>query len=85
VHDVIRISSRMPAFNNGFTASCSLSVGLAMFIRHVVQPAAVRHLGSESRCGIHGGLVNQTPENSTDEPEVSHLRAEFTLPGTNIH
>jgi hypothetical protein len=37
----------MPAFNNGFIASCSLSVGLAMFIRHVVQPAAVRHLGSQ--------------------------------------
>jgi hypothetical protein len=37
----------MPAFNAGFTASCALSVGLAMFIRHVVQPAARRNLGSE--------------------------------------
>jgi hypothetical protein len=43
------------------------------------------HLGSQSRRGIHGGLINQTPENSPDEPEVSHLRAEFTLPETNIH
>lgn len=47
VHDAVRITSRMPTFNNGFTASCSLSVGLAMFIRHVVQPAAARHLQSE--------------------------------------
>jgi len=47
VHDAVRISSRLPAFNNGFTASCSLSVGLAMYIRHVVQPAASRHLHSE--------------------------------------
>ena len=45
----------------------------------------IRHLGGQARRGIHGGLVNQTPENSPDEPEVFHLRAEFTLPETNIH
>ena len=45
----------------------------------------IRHLGGQTRGGVHGGLVNQTPENSPDESEVSHLRAEFTLPETNIH
>ena len=40
----------------------------------------IRHLGSQSRRGIHGRLINQTPENSPDEPQVFHLRAEFTLP-----
>ncbi len=45
----------------------------------------IRHLGRQARRGIHGGLINQTPENSPGEPEVFHLRAEFTLPETNIH
>jgi hypothetical protein len=45
----------------------------------------IRHLGGQSRRGIHGGLINHTPKNSPGEPEVSHLRAEFTLPETNIH
>ncbi len=47
VEDAIRISSSTPAFNAPFTASCPLSVGLAMFIRHVVQPAARRHLHTD--------------------------------------
>ena len=29
----------------------------------------IGHLGGQSRRGIHGGLINQTPENSPDEPE----------------
>jgi hypothetical protein len=45
----------------------------------------IRHLGGQPRRGVHGGLVNQTPENAPDESEISHLRAEFTLPETNIH
>src|SRR5436190_23933161 len=45
----------------------------------------IRHLGCQSRRGIHGGLINQTAGNSPDEPEVSHLPGEFTLPETNIH
>jgi len=45
----------------------------------------IRHLGSQPRRGIHCSLINQTPENSSDEPKVFHLRAEFTLPEANIH
>ena len=45
----------------------------------------IRHLGGQPHGGIHGGLVDQTPGNSPGEPEVFHLRAEFTLPETNIH
>jgi len=61
VHDAVRISSRMPAFNNGFTASCPLSVGLAMFIRYVVQPAAARHLHSEIVRVDHLGTFSCRP------------------------
>ncbi len=34
----------------------------------------IRHLGSQSRGRIRGCLINQTPANSPDEPEVFHLR-----------
>jgi hypothetical protein len=35
-----------PAFNSGFVASCPLAVDLAMFVAHVVQPAAQRDMNS---------------------------------------
>jgi len=35
-----------PAFSSSFVATCALSVDLAMFIAHVVAPAAARDIGS---------------------------------------
>jgi len=47
LHDVERIAvGRGPAFSSSFIASCALAVDLAMFIEHVVAPAAARHIGS---------------------------------------
>ncbi len=48
LHDVERIAvGRAPAFSSSFVASCALAVDLAMFIEHVVAPAAARDIGSE--------------------------------------
>jgi hypothetical protein len=47
LHDVERIAAGSdPAFNSGFVATCPLSVDLAMFVAHVVEPIARRDLGS---------------------------------------
>jgi hypothetical protein len=47
LHDVERIAvGRAPAFSSSFVASCALAVDLAMFIEHVVAPAAARDMGS---------------------------------------
>lgn len=47
LHDVERIAAgRDPAFNGGFVATCPLAVDLAMFVDHVVAPAAARDIGS---------------------------------------
>lgn len=47
LHDVERIATgRDPAFSSSFVASCALAVDLAMFIEHVVAPAAARDMGS---------------------------------------
>lgn len=47
LHDVERIAAASdPAFSSGFLATCPLSVDLAMFVTHVVQPAARRDLGT---------------------------------------
>lgn len=45
--DVVHVAPENRVFGPGFHATCPLAVGLAMFMRHVVQPAARRHLGSE--------------------------------------
>ena len=48
LHDVVRVAAaQSPAFNAGFVATCPLAVDLAMFIAHVVQPAARRDLNSD--------------------------------------
>jgi hypothetical protein len=47
LHDVERIAvGRDPAFSSSFVATCPLAVDLAMFVRHVVAPAAARDIGS---------------------------------------
>lgn len=48
LHDVVRVAAaQSPAFNAGFVATCPLAVDLAMFVAHVVQPAARRDLSSD--------------------------------------
>jgi hypothetical protein len=48
LHDVERFAAgHAPAFSSGFVASCALAVDLAMFVEHVVKPAALRDMGSE--------------------------------------
>jgi hypothetical protein len=48
LHDVERVAAgHAPAFSSSFVASCALAVDLAMFIEHVVKPAALRDVGSE--------------------------------------
>lgn len=47
LHDVERIAAgRDPAFSSGFVATCPLAVDLAMFVQHVVAPAAARDMHS---------------------------------------
>lgn len=48
LHDVVSVAAaQSPAFNAGFVATCPLAVDLAMFVAHVVQPAARRDLNSD--------------------------------------
>ena len=47
LHNVERIAAGSePAFDSGFVATCPLAVDLAMFVDHVVAPAAARDIGS---------------------------------------
>jgi hypothetical protein len=47
LHDVERIAiGRDPAFSSRFIATCALAVDVALFVRHVVVPAAARDIGS---------------------------------------
>jgi hypothetical protein len=47
LHDVERIAiGRDPAFSSSFIATCALAVDVALFVRHVVVPAAARDIGS---------------------------------------
>jgi hypothetical protein len=48
LHDVERVAAgRDPAFSSSFVATCALAVDLAMFVEHVVKPAALRDMGSD--------------------------------------
>lgn len=48
LHDVERIGVGVaPAFNSSFVATCPLAVDLAMFVQHVVAPAAQRDMHSD--------------------------------------
>lgn len=54
LHDVERIAAAYdPAFSSGFVATCPLAVDLAMFVQHVVAPAAARDVHS----GLFGHAV----------------------------
>jgi|GEM_PF-76505 len=59
--DVVHVSPENRVFGNGFHATCPLSVGLALFMRHVVQPAARQHLGSEIASVQHLGTFSCRP------------------------
>jgi hypothetical protein len=64
----------IPPYNASFIATCPLSVGMAMFIRDVVQPAASRdlhsdvveidHLGSFACRNIVGGHSGRLSEHA---------------------
>ncbi len=45
--DVVHVAPENRVFGQGFHATCPLAVGLALYMRYVVQPAARRHLGQE--------------------------------------
>lgn len=69
--DVIHVAPENQVFGNGFHATCPLSVGLALFMRHVVQPAARRHLGSEIASVQHLGTFSCRPvRNGKPLPEA---------------
>ena len=69
--DVVHVSPENRVFGNGFHATCPLSVGLALFMRHVVQPAARQHLGSEIGSVQHLGTFSCRPvRNGKKLPEA---------------
>ena len=45
--EVVHVAPENRVFGQGFHATCPLAVGLALYMRHVVQPAARKHLGQE--------------------------------------
>jgi hypothetical protein len=59
--DVIYVAPENRVFGAGFHATCPLAVGLAMFVRHTMQPAARRHLGSEIARIEHLGTYSCRP------------------------
>lgn len=59
--DVVHVAPENRVFGNGFHATCPLSVGLALYMRHVVQPAARRHLGAEIASVQHLGTFSCRP------------------------
>jgi hypothetical protein len=59
--DVVHVAPENRVFGPGFHATCPLAVSLAMFMRHVVQPAARRHLGSEVASVQHLGTFSCRP------------------------
>jgi hypothetical protein len=62
--NVVRVTSSSVAYSSGFVASCPLAVGLALFERHALQPAAeaafgqrvttVTHLGTYACRNVYG-------------------------------
>jgi hypothetical protein len=66
-------------FGNGFHATCPLAVGLALYMRHVVQPAARRHLGSEIAQVQHLGTFSCRPVRN-GKPQSEAERAEVGEP-----
>jgi hypothetical protein len=59
--DVVHVPPENRVFGPGFHATCPLAVSLAMFMRHVAQPAARRHLGSEIASVQHLGTFSCRP------------------------
>jgi hypothetical protein len=62
--NVVRVNSSSVAYSSGFVATCPLAVGLALFERHALQPAAeaafgqrvtaVTHLGTYACRNVYG-------------------------------
>lgn len=67
--DVVHVAPENRVFGNGFHATCPLSVGLALYMRHVVQPAARRHLGAEIASVQHLGTFSCRPIRNGKAPK----------------
>ncbi len=67
--DVVHVAPENRVFGNGFHATCPLAVSLAMFMRHVAQPAARRHLGSEIASVQHLGTFSCRPIRNGKAPK----------------
>lgn len=59
--DVVHVAPENRLFGGGFHATCPLAVGLALFVRHTLQPAAREHLGSEIDRIEHLGTYSCRP------------------------
>lgn len=69
--DVVHVAPENRVFGQGFHATCPLAVGLALYMRHVVQPAARRHLGQEIAQVQHLGTFACRPvRNGKPMPEA---------------
>ncbi len=53
--NVVRVNSSSVAYNNGFVATCPLAVGIALFERHALQPAADAAFGQPVTSVTHLG------------------------------
>ena len=73
--DVVHVAPENRVFGPGFHATCPLSVGLALYMRHVVQPAARQHLGSEISSIQHLGTFSCRPVRN-GKPQSDEKRAE---------
>lgn len=76
LRDVVHVAPENRVFGHGFHATCPLAVGLALYLRHVVQPAARRHLGSEIAEIRHLGTFSCRPmRNGKSQSEAKRAEA----------
>jgi hypothetical protein len=69
--DVVHVAPENKVFGPGFHATCPMAVGLALYMRHVVQPAARRHYGQEVVQVVHLGTFACRPvRNGRKLPEA---------------
>lgn len=69
--EVVHVAPENRVYGTGFHATCPMAVGLALYMRHVVQPAARKHLGSEIAQVLHLGTFACRPvRNGKKLPEA---------------
>ncbi|HEY4135099.1 MAG TPA: extensin family protein [Alphaproteobacteria bacterium] len=83
--NVVRVSSSSVAYSSGFVAACPLAVGLALFERHALQPAAaaafhepvvaVTHLGTYACRNVNNRDAGRRSQHaSADAIDLSAFR-----------